>query len=142
MKVVVNGCYGGFGLSDKAYERLIALGVPVRKYVKQERGKDGKFNRPTENEGEIIFDRDLSPDEDDILGGGGRRSEMFGRYWDCWTRENRTHPLVVKVVEELGPKASAKLAKLAVVEIPEGVDWEIDEYDGIETVRERSRSWG
>lgn len=37
MKLVINGCYGGFGLSDKAYEKLAEWGVPVRKYEQQER---------------------------------------------------------------------------------------------------------
>jgi hypothetical protein len=45
-------------------------------------------------------------------------------------------------VEDLGDKASNWAAKLEVVEIPDGVEWEIDEYDGIETVDEKHRSWG
>jgi hypothetical protein len=54
----------------------------------------------------------------------------------------RTDPDVVRVVEEMGEKANAELAKLKVIEIPDGVQWEIDEYDGIETVREVHQSWG
>lgn len=54
----------------------------------------------------------------------------------------RTDPDVVAVVESLGEKANGNCAKLKVVEIPDGVRWEIDEYDGIESVREVSQSWG
>lgn len=41
----------------------------------------------------------------------------------------------------MGKKASGKCAELKVIEIPDGVDWEIDDYDGIETVHEKHRSW-
>src|SRR5882724_6957718 len=112
--------------------------MPVRAYIKEERGADGLYKPVPENEGEIIFDRELYEDEFDIK--YGRRLRL-GRYWDTWTRDNRTHPLVVKVVEKLGKKAYGPCAKLKVVEIPDGIDWEINEYDGLESVRERSRSW-
>lgn len=39
MKVVINKCYGGFGLSDAAYERLHKLGIPIKKYVEEKRDK-------------------------------------------------------------------------------------------------------
>lgn len=150
-KVVVNKCYGGFGLSDAAYERLIELGIPLRKYIQQKRGEDGRYLPEPQNEGFIIFDRDLEDEDTTPLGRAltdarKRKSKsIFGnRYWESWTRdiENRSHPLVVQVVEELGAAASDELAKLKVVEVPEGVEWELDEYDGIESVREKSRSFG
>jgi len=30
---------------------------------------------------------------------------------------------------------------LKIIEIPEDVDWEVDEYDGLETIHEKHRSW-
>lgn len=54
----------------------------------------------------------------------------------------RADPRLVQVVEELGSKAaSGRYAGLAVVEIPDGVDWEIEEYDGNEWVSEQHRTW-
>lgn len=54
----------------------------------------------------------------------------------------RTDEDLVKVVETLGSeKASGRLSQLQVVEIPDDVVWELDEYDGIETVHEIHRSW-
>lgn len=132
MKVVINTCFGGFGLSKEAYEKLGEWGVPIRKY---EAGPA--------SEGEIIFDRDLTPPEADSL------SELYwkyrdvqDRYWDCWTNETRTHPLVIRVVEELGSeRASGRYAKLKVVTIPDGTNYEISDYDGREHIAEKHETW-
>ena len=45
MKVVINKCYGGFSLSEAAYEKLIEYGVPAQKYVEQKRGANGLYER-------------------------------------------------------------------------------------------------
>ena len=48
---------------------------------------------------------------------------------------NRDDPRLVKCVEELGTDvASGKCAKLVVVEIPDGINYGVEEYDGVETV--------
>ena len=89
MKVVINRCYGGFGLSKKAYEYL-------------------------------------------------------GLAWDGYGykyNDNRTDTKLVECVETLGDIASGSLAELKVVEIPNDVEWYIDNYDGIEWVAEAHRTW-
>ena len=43
--------------------------------------------------------------------------------------------------ETLGEKANTRFSDLKIVEIPDGVDYEIDEYDGIESIHEKHRSW-
>ena len=53
----------------------------------------------------------------------------------------RNDPILVQVVEELGKQADGELASLKIVEIPDYVNWEIENYDGCETVREVHRSW-
>jgi hypothetical protein len=93
MKLVINKCYGGFGLSDAAIDQIRDLGGPYANTAQ-------------------------------------------------WASENRSHPILVEVVQNLGSAAFGECAKLAIVEIPDGVEFEIDEYDGIEKVRECSRSWG
>lgn len=127
MKIVINADHGGFGLSDAAYIKLHEWGVPIKKHVKAERLASGLYKDSSENEGEVIFEND------------GKK--LFGSYWDLWSRDNRSHPLLVRVVEELGTKASDSLASLKVVEIPDGVEWEIQEYDGAEWVAEKHRTW-
>jgi hypothetical protein len=145
MKIVKNSCFGGFGLSDEAYEKLIEYGIPVRKYEKEERNPEtGLYDKKNpNNEGEVIFDRDLDDDGDKM---SKSMRQLDGRYWDSFLdRHNRNHPLLVRVVEELGgghrTGASGRFSDLQVVEIPDDIEYEIDEYDGLETIREKHRTW-
>lgn len=136
-KVVINRKFGGFGLSDAAYLKLHEYGVPIQAHVPEERDPETMLCLPQPaNDGEVIFDRTLLNDdlEKSIMG-------LAGRYWDCWTRDNREHPLVVRVVEELGTDASGRFADLKVVEIPDGVQYTIEEYDGLEHIAEVHRTW-
>ena len=61
-------------------------------------------------------------------------------YWEG-DDESRADPLLVQVVEQMGEKASGELADLDIVEIPDDVNWELDEYDGFESIHEVHRSW-
>jgi len=55
-------------------------------------------------------------------------------YWDA-DELARYNPNLVKVVETLGKDANGDYAELHVVEIPDNTtDWEIHDYDGIESI--------
>lgn len=145
MKVAINRCFGGFGLSQAAYEKLIEWGVPVKKYINEKRDPVTLRYRPEpRNDGEVIFDRELTPPETDSFSAlywqYKDTSGSLGRYWDVWT-DNRTHPLVIRVIEELGDKANGPHARLAIVYVPDGTDYAIEEYDGKEHIAERHRTW-
>lgn len=125
MKVVINKCFGGFGLSDAAYKRLIELGVPLvedpqwgQYGIYQSRADDALSSamvRLTKtNYGDMFFSAD----------------------------ENRSHPLLVQVVEELGTVANGRFAKLKVVEVPDGTSFEISDYDGQERIAQSHQTWG
>jgi hypothetical protein len=148
MKIVINTCFGGFSLSDAAYEKLNEWGIPVRQYIKETRNpKTGLYDiKIPENEGEIIFDNELTAegedkDHDMMYYEYKGKSRFTQRYWETWIDDKRDHPLLIKVVEELGDKANGPCAELKVVEIPDGIKWEIDEYDGNESIHEVHRSW-
>jgi len=53
----------------------------------------------------------------------------------------RDHAALVQVVEELGPAANDWGAELAIVEVPDDVQWQIHEHAGREWVAERHRTW-
>jgi len=53
----------------------------------------------------------------------------------------RDDPQLVECVETLGEEAGGRFATLQVVEIPEDVEWEVMEYDGMEWVAEEHRTW-
>ena len=48
---------------------------------------------------------------------------------------------LVQIVQELGKKADGDFSELGIVEVPEEVEWQIDEYDGQEWVAEKHRTW-
>ena len=53
---------------------------------------------------------------------------------------SRDDPDLIEIVEHLGQKANDSYAQLKIVEIPDGVNWYIAEYDGLEHVAERHRT--
>ncbi len=119
MKVAINKCYGGFGLSDKALEELIRLGMTVTQY-----GKDGNC---------IDKNADMVESDDGI----------FGKYYllEKDDKEIRTDKRIIQVVEALGKEASGSCADIEIVEIPDDTEWEIEEYDGMEWIAEEHRTW-
>lgn len=53
----------------------------------------------------------------------------------------RDDALLVALVAAYGPAINGKHADLRVVEVPDGVEWEIEEYDGTEWIAEKHRCW-
>jgi len=120
-KIIINKCYGGFGLSDEAYEWLMKnKGWRVTEYL-----EDG--NTLKDKSAKII-----------LVG----ESWGIGKYWAvAETDKLRVDKDLIECVEKLKDKASGKLAKLKIVEIPNDVKWVISEYDGVESIHEVHRSW-
>jgi hypothetical protein len=54
---------------------------------------------------------------------------------------DRADANLIQVIEELGVKAAGGFADLKIVEIPDGTNYEIDEYDGMESIHEVHQSW-
>jgi len=53
----------------------------------------------------------------------------------------RDDPNLIRVVQSLGKRSWGACAELKIVQIPDDVEWEIEEYDGIEWVAEKHRIW-
>jgi hypothetical protein len=55
---------------------------------------------------------------------------------------DRSNPILIQVVEELGEKASTVYSKLEIIEIPDGIEYEIENKDyGYEYIYEKHRIW-
>ena len=72
--------------------------------------------------------------------------KYLGLKWDGYgfaydDHDKRADPKLVECVERLGDAASGRYAHLKVVEIPDGIEYEISNYDGIETIHEKHRVW-
>ena len=68
-----------------------------------------------------------------------RAGIVFDDFW-IWEIP-RDCPHLVAMVEEGGTDIGARYSYLKVVEIPDGVDWQIEEYDGKEWIAEKHRTW-
>jgi len=143
MKIVINECYGGFGLSKEACQRYFDLkGQQVWIEVDKKFSALDMFTvwlvSPEERleikEGEAYYK--MSRDE---------RTDYNWKYsqqiWYQGDNLTRNDPILVQVVEEMGDKAWGRYAKLAIVEIPDDVQWIIEENDGMEWVAEKHRTW-
>lgn len=51
------------------------------------------------------------------------------------------YPELIKVVEEMGDAANGSCANLKIVEIPDDVEWDVEEYDGNEWISEKHSTW-
>ena len=114
-KIVINTCFGGFGLSDEAM-LLFAKKKGIEVYP--EKSSWGNSS--------IFF-----------------TEKGVGENRDClWIRDfERDDPSLIEVVEELGERSYGQYAELSIVEIPDGVSWHISEYDGSEHIAEDHRIW-
>ncbi|GAG08563.1 unnamed protein product [marine sediment metagenome] len=116
MKVVINSCYGGFSISRKAFLKLREMG--------------NKHALKETDYGELYKD-----------GSGPRRTwgmERGGSFLRDIPRDDKD---LIKIIEEMGDEANGGVASLTIVEVPDDVEWEIDEYDGYEHVAEKHRTW-
>ena len=114
MKIVINTCHGGFGLSDEAFAMLM-----YRKGI----------------EFEIVTQLTTHFYRKGMV---GNDEGYLGYHQDELRRDDAD---LVAVVEALGSKANGDYAELKIVEVPDGVNWYIEDYDGMEHVAERHRTW-
>lgn len=141
MKVVINKCYGGFGLSMKGESRLAELqGIGPLYFYKYKTGTTLSVLEKIHSD-EADPDCALTRDYGQAVNADEVPDEDFHRE-EYRYGEGRDNPLLVQVVEELGEAANGRFADLAIVEIPDDVSWHIHEYNGYETVAEDHRTWG
>lgn len=55
---------------------------------------------------------------------------------------HRTDSILIQVIEELGERANGRFANIKIIEIPDEINYIIQDYDGVEWVAEVHRTWG
>ena len=140
MKLVINRCYGGFGISHEGMMRYFE--IKGQKVWPEQGGGYWKFwtywivkpeDRPESKEGDDFYKLPL----EERAAYNKAHSELTVYQRDV----PRNDPALVQMVEELGKKADGEHAELVVVEIPNDISWDIAEYDGMERVEEKHRAW-
>lgn len=113
-RIVINIQYGGFGLSRKA--ELLYLELAGTAYtLEPQKDRDTQLRLGHK-----------------IMVNG---TEFSSRYIA------RDDPALVNTVRQLGSNSGSDYATLKVVEVPAGIEWYIEEYDGKEWVAEKHRTW-
>jgi hypothetical protein len=138
MKIAINRCFGGFGISHKAVMRYAELsGITLYPFTEKRDSKgtlDWDHFEPYNNQKNILsIFYSTKP-----LGNDGSYAD------DSWWSERdieRNDPVLINVIEEMGQGANGNHAKIEIIEIPDDVNWQIDEYDGQESIHEVHRSW-
>ena len=138
MKIVINACFGGFSLSYKAVMHYAELaGMSLYPFVNL-RDSDGRLQldkyRPYQDgDDAFLVHYSKEPLNDD---GTYIEGAYFSERYIA-----RDDPLLIKTIEDLGDEANGAFAKLKIIEIPNNVEWVIQEYDGAEHVAEKHRTW-
>ena len=139
MKIVINTCHGGFSISDAAVYRYAEIkGITL--YPEREGGifsRTAFYTVPKDQRVKPLFGNWMDHSEK-VRKAHNDRSEKECLYDRDMKRDDS---ILVQVVEELGRAANGIYAELKVVEIPDGVEWKIEEYDGAEWIAEKHRTW-
>lgn len=161
MKVVINACYGGFSLSPEAVKFIAdKKGLPCHFYIEDESHEsqnydDRAYKKVSAEEAQDAFMWNASTIETEE-----EYNEFHQFNWkESTDSERRAHnekhselhhesrpdvrhdKFLVEAVEVLGSeKASGSCAQLKVIDIPIAV-YNIEEYDGFESVSEPHQTW-
>jgi hypothetical protein len=153
-RIVINACYGGFSLSPMAVRKWAEADGRECYFFRHEYGDGERYVPITEEEASkglfwCAFDvpdpnalfpqkdwREQTKEERESHSASYDKHALFGR------EIARDDPRLIDLIEMYGSDAvSGSCASLKIVEVPDGVDWEIQEYDGNEWVAEKHETW-
>ena len=141
-KIVINKCFGGFGLSDTAmreWAKRKNYGI-----VTDSNGWGAGVFVPVWASPDLCHGIEMPYDEYMALAAVDRElaSELGSpKVIDAY-RIPRDDGDLVDIVTEMGKASFGDFAQLAVVDIPDGIDWYVEEYDGREHIAQHHQTWG
>lgn len=152
-KIVINTKHGGFGLSAAAVKKYLELSGKECHFFKTGTNTNDvqpiTLEEATQNTFWTAF---TVPSPEQYLNltkpwaaFSQTEQDEFNDVWDSIafysTNLDRDDEKLVQVVEELGETANCEFSQLKIVEIPEDVEWYIQDYDGVEWIAEKHRTW-
>lgn len=148
MQIVINKCYGGFGLSNAAEDALIGkcehstlvepieyYGGPSSAFYEANKGRFG----PDHWKGAYNHDLQQFNSSSHAITRFHDGKVIYDAHRDY---DNRSCPELLKVIKAMGKDANGQYAELRIVEIPDGRKFEINDYDGVESVHAVHEVWG
>jgi hypothetical protein len=118
MKVAINTCYGGFSISDEAFEKMLERkGIEFETVL-----NESKFI------GNSYYKKGMLNEDDGYISN-----------YDFYNERDDAD--LIAVIEEMGKSSWGWAAEIAIIEIPDDADWYIEEHDGREHVAEYHRTW-
>ena len=142
MKVVINNKHGGFSLSHEGVMHYAKIkGIELYPEMNQQYPSLKMYTYwtcPPDQRPKVLTDQEFYAAND-----AERKAsnEAYGKNTIYCRDIPRNDAALVQTVEEMGEAANGRHAYLKIVEIPDDVEWEIDEYDGLEWVAEVHRTW-
>lgn len=140
MKIAINTKHGGFGLSPKALTAYLKVkGKPC--FFFEGELIDSKYvytpiDIEHDDEVPYFYTPFTVPNPNDYI----KTENSSDIYIDEWEIP-RNDPDLISIIEQMGSNANGRCAALKIVEIPDDVDWVVQEYDGLEWVAEKHRTW-
>lgn len=132
-KIAYNKCFGGFSLSHAAHLRYAELkGIKIWPEKESYRLWTYWIVPPDQRDG-IMSTAEFMAEKD------YEKRKASNRTYSEKTLPSlrdvvRHDPVLIQVIEEMGPEANGDCADLAIEELASGTAYRIDEYDGRETV--------
>lgn len=128
MKIILNKCFGGFGLSTEAYKLYAEkIGKEIYEYYQDYKKGFDYFIKGSGGLCKHYFTKDFG--EEIKL-----NDEEYNKYCLYLSDEKRTDKILIEVVEELKERANNGCSDLEIIEIPDNCYYKINEYDGVETI--------
>lgn len=152
-EVVINTCFGGFGLSKKAVAELARLRGRKAYFFTTAPGSLNEYIPVDEASKDSLFWTAFDiPNPNEVLRGyrdwhdmtdveKQASNKVYEQHALPTRPDDRADPLLVKVVKQLGQHANGGCADLKIVKIPAEVKYVIEEYDGLEHIAEVHRTW-
>lgn len=152
-KVIINKCFGGYGFEPFTIQKYAeANGVKLFWYTRDYNYDAGhlkeKWDKTTVSE--------IEKSEDLHMGNWPLVEDMGDSFFFEWggeafdrlvyklppKEESRTDPVLIGIIEKYGDKNRYGCHAPTAIEVPDGVEWIVDEYDGMESLHEAHRVFG